>query len=112
MTTDLDKLLKNFQHRFYTIIPDDAWDQLYVKLQAEVASYSYSRANALIVSKDYTHILITNVQHQLVADIPQIISNIDQVNFTDFFRALSCKKKARIKALIEAAIAKEGEPNE
>lgn len=95
--TDLDKLLKDFQHRFYTIIPDDVWDKLYTDLQAEIVSYGYSRTDTLIVSRDYTHILITNVQQQLVADIPQIISDVDQVNFTDFSARLVIRSRHALK---------------
>lgn len=105
----INELLQKFCIDFYTVIPEKAWGQMYKELQNEVAKYGKSRYTTLIVSKKTNHILITTMQHELVADIPQIISNIEQVNFTDFFNALSHKKQDAIKEIIQNAIKKEDE---
>lgn len=104
----LKQILTKLQEDFFTVIPEKAWEQMYKELQNEVVKYGKSRYTTLIVSKKDNHILITTMQHELVADIPQIISDIDQVNFTDFFRALSHKKQNAIKEIIQKAIKKEG----
>lgn len=105
----LKQILFKLQKDFYTIVPEKAWDQMYKELQNEVAKYGKSRYTTLIVSKKTNHILITTMQHELVADIPRVSSNIDQVNFTDFFNALSHKKQNAIKEIIQNAIKKEDE---
>lgn len=106
---NITKLLQKFHTDFYTVIPEKAWDQMYKELQNEVAKYGKSRYTTLIVSKKTNHILITTMQHEPVADIPQVINNIKQVNFTDFFNALSHKKQNAIKEIIQKAIKKEDE---
>lgn len=103
----LKQILFKLQEDFYTVIPEETWEQMYKELQNEVVKYSNNRYTTLIISKEYVHILITTMQHELVADIPQIMNNIDQVNFTDFFNALSHKKQNAIKEIIQKAIKKE-----
>lgn len=105
----LKQILFKLQEDFYTVVPEKAWDQMYKELQNEVIKYGKNRYTALIVSKSYSHISITTLQHELVVDIPQVISSIDQVNFTDFFNALSHKKQNAIKKIIQKAIKEEGE---
>lgn len=105
----LNELLQKFCTDFYTVIPEKTWDQMYKELQNEIAKYGKSRYTTLIVSKKTNHILITTMQHELVADIPRVSSNIDQVNFTDFFNALGHKKQNAIKEIIQNAIKKEDE---
>lgn len=106
---DLNKLLQKLRANFYTVIPEKAWDQMYKELQNEVIKYGKNRYTTLIVSKSYSHISITTLQHELVVDIPQVISSIDQVNFTDFFNALSHRKQNAIKEIIQKAIKEEDE---
>lgn len=105
----LKQILFKLQEDFYTVIPEKAWEQMYKELQNKVVKYGKSRYTTLIVSKKDNHIIITTMQHELVADIPQIMNNIDQVNFTDFFNALSHKKQNAIKEIIQNAIEKEDE---
>ena len=105
----LKQILFKLQKDLYTVIPEKACDQMYKELQNEVIKYWKNRYTTLIVSKSYSHISITTLQHELVVDIPQVISSIDQVNFTDFFNALSHKKQNAIKKIIQKAIKKEGE---
>lgn len=105
----LKQILFKLQKDLYTVIPEKAWDQMYKELQNEVIKYGKNRYTTLIVSKSYSHISITTLQHELVVDIPQVISSIDQVNFTDFFNALSHKKQDAIKEIIQNAIKKEDE---
>lgn len=105
----LKQILFKLQKDLYTVIPEKAWDQMYKELQNEVIKYGKNRYTTLIVSKSYSHISITTLQHELVVDIPQVISSIDQVNFTDFFNALSHKKQNAIKKIIQKAIKEEGE---
>lgn len=103
----LKQILSKLQKDFYTVIPEETWEQMYKELQNEVIKYGKNRYTTLIVSKSYSHISITTLQHELVVDIPQVISSIDQVNFTDFFNALSHKKQNAIKKIIQKAIKKE-----
>lgn len=105
----LKQVLAKLQEDFFTVIPEKAWEQMYKELQNEVVKYGKSRYTTLIVSKKDNHIIITTMQHELVADIPRVISNIDQVNFTDFFNALSHKKQNAIKEIIKKTIKKEDE---
>lgn len=105
----LKQILTKLQKDFFTVIPEKAWEQLYKELQNEVAKYGKSRYTTLIVSKKDNHILITTLRHELVVDVPQIISDINQVNFTDFFNALSHKKQNAIRKIIQKAIKKEDE---
>lgn len=105
----LKQILFKLQEDFYTVIPEETWEQMYKELQNEVVKYGKSRYTTLIVSKKDNHIIITTMQHELVADIPRVINNIDQVNFTDFFDALSHKKQNAIKEIIKKTIKKEDE---
>lgn len=100
--------LEKLKADLYTIIPSDLWEELYQKLQAEINkdNANLSRSFALIVWKDEsnTRIKITTIQHNLVVSIPNMLSNIDQVTFTDFFRALSSSKQKAIKDIIQETI--------
>ena len=100
--------LEKLKADLYTIIPSDLWEELYQNLQAEINkdNANLSRSFALIVWKDEsnTRIKITTIQHNLVVSIPNMLSNIDQVTFTDFFRALSSSKQKAIKDIIQETI--------
>lgn len=105
-----DEWFKKLRASLYTIIPSDLWEELYQKLQAEINkdNANLSRSFALIVWKDEsnTRIKITTIKHDLVVSIPDMLSNIDQVTFTDFFRALSSSKQKAIKDIIQEIIDK------
>ena len=108
--------LEKLKADLYTIIPSDLWEELYQKLQAEINkdNANLSRSFALIVWKDESNsrIKITTIQHNLVVSIPNMLSNIDQVTFTDFFRALSSSKQKAIKDIIQETIDKGNARNE
>lgn len=110
-----DEWFKKLRASLYTIIPSDLWEELYQKLQTEINkdNANLSRSFTLIVWKDEsnTKIKITTIKHNLVVSIPDMLSNIDQVTFTDFFRALSSAKQKAIKDIIQETIDKENARN-
>lgn len=112
MNNRLHQLIKKLQFDFYTMIPESKWNHLYKKLQQELSKDNYSRASTLLVLKKFDEISITTINHDLVVRIPQMLSDLDQVTFTDFFKALSHKRQKLIITLIKQVIENEGKPYE
>lgn len=101
---NVKQLLHQIKHDLYITIPDDLWNSLYQNLQQEVITYGSTRQNALLVEKTFDHIQITNLKHQILVNIPQILDNLSEVTFTKYFDTLSSTKKLRIKNLIQQII--------
>lgn len=101
---NVKQLLRQIKHDLYITIPDDLWNNLYQSLQQEVVTYGSTRQNALLIEKTFDHIQIVNLKHQILVNIPQILDNLSEVNFTKRFDILSSIKKSRIKTLIQQTI--------
>lgn len=103
---NIHKLLKDIQHDIYITIPDDLWNKLYQNLQKEVINWGSSRYTSLLVEKTFNHIQIVNLQHDVFVDIPQILDDISQVNFTKNFDHISQNRQNKIKQIIQHTINK------
>lgn len=103
---NVKQLLRQIKHNLYITIPDDLWNSLYQNLQQETVTYGSNRQSALLVQKTFDHIQIVNLKHQILVNIPQILDNLSEVNFTKRFDMLSSTKKSRIKNLIQQTINK------
>lgn len=101
---NIHKLLKDIQHDIYITIPDDLWNKLYQNLQKEVINWGSSRYTSLLVEKTFDHIQIVNLQHDVFVDIPQILDDISQVNFTKNFDHISQNRQNKIKQIIQHTI--------
>lgn len=100
----IHKLLKDIQHDIYITIPDDLWNKLYQNLQNEVINWGSSRYTSLIVEKTFDHIKIVNLKHDVFVDIPQILNDISQVNFTKNFDHILQTRQNKIKQIIQHTI--------
>ena len=103
---NIHKLLKDIQHDIYITIPDDLWNKLYQNLQKEVINWGSSRYTSLLVEKTFNHFQIVNLQHDVFVDIPQILDDISQVNFTKNFDHISQNRQNKIKQIIQHTINK------
>lgn len=101
---NIHKLLKDIQHDIYITIPDDLWNKLYQNLQNEVINWGSSRYTSLLVEKTFDHIQIVNLRHDVFVDIPQILDDISQVNFTKSFDHISQNRQNKIKQIIQHTI--------
>lgn len=101
---NIHKLLKDIQHDIYITIPNDLWNKLYQNLQKEVINWGSSRYTSLLVDKTFDHIQIINLQHDVFVDIPQILDDISQVNFTKNFDHISQNRQNKIKQIIQHTI--------
>lgn len=101
---NIHKLLKDIQHDIYITVPDDLWNKLYQNLQNEVINWGSSRYTSLLVEKTFDHIHIVNLQHDVFVDIPQILDDISQVNFTKNFNHISQNHQNKIKQIIQHTI--------
>ena len=101
---NIHKLLKDIQHDIYITVPDDLWNKLYQNLQNEVINWGSSRYTSLLVEKTFDHIQIVNLQHDVFVDIPQILDDISQVNFTKNFDHISQTRQNKIKQIIQQTI--------
>ena len=101
---NIHKLLKDIQHDIYITIPNDLWNKLYQNLQKEVINWGSSRYTSLLVEKTFDHIHIVNLQHDVFVDIPQILDDISQVNFTKNFDHISQNRQKKIKQIIQHTI--------
>lgn len=101
---NIHKLLKDIQHDIYITIPNDLWNKLYQNLQKEVINWGSSRYTSLLVEKTFDHIQIVNLQHDVFVDIPQILDDISQVNFTKSFDHISQTRQDKIKQIIQHTI--------
>lgn len=101
---NIHKLLKDIQHDIYITIPDDLWNKLYQNLQKEVINWGSSRYTSLLVEKTFDHIQIVNLRHDVFVDIPQILDDISQVNFTKSFDHISQNRQNKIKQIIQHTI--------
>lgn len=101
---NIHKLLKDIQHDIYITIPDDLWNKLYQNLQKEVINWGSSRYTSLLVEKTFDHIQIVNLRHDVFVDIPQILDDISQVNFTKNFDHISQNRQNKIKQIIQHTI--------
>ena len=99
---NIHKLLKDIQHDIYITVPDDLWNKLYQNLQNEVINWGSSRYTSLLVEKTFDHIQIVNLQHDVFVDIPQILDDISQVNFTKNFDHISQTRQNKIKKIIQS----------
>ena len=103
---NVNQLLRQIKHDLYITIPDDLWNSLYQNLQQEIVTYGSTRQNALLIEKTFDHIQIVNLKHQILVNIPQILDDLSEINFTKRFDMLSSTKKSRIKTLIQQTIDK------
>lgn len=101
---NIHKLLKDIQHDIYITVPDDLWNKLYQNLQNEVINWGSSRYTSLLVEKTFDHIHIVNLKHDVFVDIPQILDDISQVNFTKNFDHISQTRQKKIKQIIQHII--------
>lgn len=101
---NIHKLLKDIQHDIYITVPDDLWNKLYQNLQNEVINWGSSRYTSLLVEKTFDHIQIVNLRHDVFVDIPQILDDISQVNFTKSFDHISQNRQNKIKQIIQHTI--------
>lgn len=102
--TDLQFLLNQIRHNVNITMPDDLWNNLYLRLQAYTASLDRSHQSALLVEKAPRRIQIVTLQHHLVLEIPQAITDWHQTTRTRAFSQLPLSVQQRLQQITQAII--------
>lgn len=102
--TNLRSLINQIHNAVFITIPDDLWNNLYLRLQAYTASIGHSRQSTLLVEKAPLKIQITNLQHKVLLEIPQSITDWSQTTRYQGFTRLPSKVQANIHQITQELI--------
>lgn len=85
-------------------MPDDLWNNLYLRLQAYTASIDRSYPSAVLVEKAPLRIQIVTLQHRLVLEIPQTITDWHQATRDRDFSQLPLSVQQQLQQITQAII--------
>lgn len=102
--TNLQFLLNQIRHNVNITMPDDLWNNLYLRLQAYTTSLNRSHQSALLVEKAPLRIQIVNLQHHRVLEIPKEITDWHQTTQDRAFSQLPLAVQQRLQQITQAII--------
>lgn len=102
--TNLQFLLNKIRHNVDITMPDDLWNNLYLRLQAYTTSIDRSYPSALLVEKAPLRIQIVTLQHHLVLEIPQAITDWHQTTRDRAFNQLPLAVQQQLQHITQAII--------
>lgn len=102
--TNLQFLLNEIRHNVDITMPDDLWNNLYLRLQAYTTSLDRSHQSALLVEKAPLRIQIVTLQHHPVLEIPQAITDWRQTTRDHTFSQLPLSVQQQLQQITQAII--------